>query len=79
MKEIVCKNCGGNDFFARGNIMVCKYCGSKYISEPTSCISLGDDINRLLVKCESDPKNAKKYANLVLDMDPTNKEALKYV
>ena len=30
-------------------------------------------------KCKEDPVNAKKYANLVLDIDPHNVEALKYV
>ena len=44
-----------------------------------SGISLDDDISRLLSKCKEDPLNAKKYANLVLDIDPHNVEALKYV
>ena len=44
-----------------------------------SGISLDDDISRLLSKCKEDPVNAKKYANLVLDIDPHNVEALKYV
>lgn len=44
-----------------------------------STIDLNDDIARLLKKCETDPRNAKKYANLILDMDPDNEEALKYL
>ncbi len=44
-----------------------------------SGIALENDISRLLSKCKEDPVNAKKYANLVLDIDPHNVEALKYV
>ena len=42
-------------------------------------ISLGGDIEMLLQKCRTDPKNAKKYANLILDIDPDNKKALRYL
>ena len=42
-------------------------------------ISLGSDIEVLLQKCRLNPKNARKYANLILDIDPDNEEALKYL
>ncbi len=45
----------------------------------TSSIALDDDIKRLLNKCKSDPVNARKYANLILDIDPDNEDALKYL
>ncbi len=44
-----------------------------------SVIALNDDVMRLLDKCKKDPKNAKKYANLILDIDPTNQDVLKYL
>ena len=44
-----------------------------------SSIALDDDVAKLLKKCKADPKNAKKYANLVLDIDPDNMEAYKYL
>ena len=44
-----------------------------------SLIALDDDVERLLNKCKSDPKNARKYANLILDIDPDNEDALKYL
>lgn len=44
-----------------------------------SSIALEDDVQRLLDKCKIEPKNARRYANLILDIDPTNKEALKYL
>ena len=44
-----------------------------------SSITLDNDVERLLKKCRSEPQNAKKYANLVLDIDPTNREALNYL
>ena len=44
-----------------------------------SVIAINDDVARLLQKCRKEPNNARKYANLVLDIDPTNEEALKYL
>lgn len=44
-----------------------------------SSIALNDDVERLLEKCRLNPKQARKYANLVLDIDPDNKEALRYL
>lgn len=44
-----------------------------------SVIAINDDVARLLQKCKAEPKNARKYANLILDIDPTNKEAQKYL
>ena len=48
-------------------------------SVSSSSISLSSDVERLLEKCKKDPKNARKYANLILDIDPDNIEALKYI
>lgn len=45
----------------------------------SSGIGLNDDVERLLEKCRTDRKNARKYANLILDIDPDNVEALKYI
>ena len=47
------------------------------VNRVQSVIALNDDVARLLQKCKAEPKNAKKYANLILDIDPTNEEALK--
>ena len=44
-----------------------------------SAIALDDDVARLLAKCKTDAKNARKYANLVLDIDPDNEDALNYL
>lgn len=44
-----------------------------------STIALEDDVARLLKKCESNPAKARKYANLILDIDPDNEEALKFL
>lgn len=55
--------------------------GGKYAFEArnTSQISVDSDILRLLDKCKKEPRNARKYANLILDMDPDNREALAYL
>lgn len=44
-----------------------------------SSISLDDDVARLLEKCKSDPRKARKYANLILDIDPDNEDAWIYL
>lgn len=44
-----------------------------------SSIDLDDDVAKLLKKCKTDLKNARKYANLILDIDPDNVDALKYL
>ena len=84
MKEISCKNCGGDQFKIKKIYRICQYCGSKYLLTAeeramTSKIELGNDVKRLLAKCKSDPKHARRYANLVLDIDPTNLEARRYL
>ena len=79
MKQERCPNCGGSDFTEKDGYRICKYCDSKFKIEPETEISLLDDIERLLRKCKTDPKRARKYASLVLDLDPTNKEARKYL
>ena len=38
-----------------------------------------DDVAELLRKCRENPARARKYANLILDIDPDNPEALKYL
>jgi len=48
-------------------------------SSAVSNIAISDDVAQLLNKCKTDRKNAKKYANLILDLDPDNEEALKYL
>ena len=83
MKELKCQNCGGNEWIESGGIRKCAFCGSTYqltredIQTKESSIELNSDVERILAKCEKDPKNAKKYANLILDIDPGNKKAKK--
>lgn len=88
LKAMECKNCGAGDLVLRGGYMVCRYCDSRFLiteedfsSTPSADngISLNSDIQRLLQKCRREPKNARKYANLILDIDPTNKEAKKFL
>ena len=50
---------------------------SKNLDNLTGGISLDSDIERLLQKCKTDPKNKKKYINLILDLDPDNTDVYK--
>lgn len=84
MKRLLCEACGANNLSSENGYIICNYCGSRYLMKEesiktTSEISIGDDVAKLLAKCKSDPKNARKYANLILDIDPLNNEAKKYL
>ena len=85
MKITTCEKCGGSDFVDRDGYRICQYCGTKYlitdedVPRKSSSIALENDISILLQKCRDDPVNAHRYASLVLDIDPGNVEALKYL
>ena len=85
MLSIECKACGSKELLRDGSHYVCAYCGSRFAIEKDdvgiteSRISVKSDVQALLEKCRLDPKNARKYANLVLDIDPDNTEALRYI
>lgn len=85
MKQLVCERCGGNDFEEQNGFRICKYCDTRYVNQiedtpqKNSIISIESDIKRLLNKCDTDPSNAVRYAGLVLDIDPGNSEAAKYI
>ena len=85
MKKIICQYCGSGDIVTEGNKRICRYCRSVYVVEQSDAgiknseISLKNDIDQLLEKCRRDPKNAYRYANLILDIDPGNEEAEKFL
>ena len=85
MKSIICDRCGSNEWEVLNGYRKCKFCGTLFqltkedAPQKESVISINSDVQRLLQKCKTDPANARKYANLVLDIEPNNKEALKYL
>ena len=82
MKVIKCTNCGSIELIKEGSVSVCIYCKSSFsnpVPDSGSGIGLDQDIILLLQKCEEDPPNRSKYVNLILDIDPTNSEVLKYL
>lgn len=91
MEKLTCQSCGASAFTDQGAYRICQYCGAQYVVNPRrrsavntgpaprSGVSLDSDVERLLIKCREDPRRAARYANLILDMDPTNEEALKYL
>lgn len=85
MKQQYCPNCGSDSFIYKDGAKYCKYCNSRFeITEAekpkkASEISLQSDIEILLEKCKADPSRARKYAGLILDIDPTNREAKRYL
>jgi len=79
MKQIVCPNCGANDFVIKGGYKICRYCDTKFAIKKNVTVSLEDDVQQLLQKCKMNPANARRYANLILEIDPNNEEALRYL
>ena len=85
MKLVECTICGSNELFEENGYVVCAYCRLKFVPSSDdrpntgAAISVYDDIRTLLDKCKSDSLNRKKYANLILDLDPTNVDAKKYL
>ncbi len=81
MEAIICQRCGSSDFIKEKGILVCKYCRTEYVKDdkPETVIEINEDVKRLLEKCKKEPQKARKYANLILDIDPMNEEAKKYL
>jgi hypothetical protein len=85
MKVIACRGCGSVEFEHVEGYSVCTYCQTKYLPEKQeqpsaqSSIELHSDIELLLEKCRMDPANSRRYANLILDIDPHNREAKKHL
>jgi len=85
MIQSFCSNCGADAFIIKDGYKVCKYCNTRYqvnkndIPKASSTVSVQSDIEILLQKCKDDPANARRYANRILDIDPTNRDALKFL
>ena len=85
MKLVKCTKCGSNELFEESGYVVCVYCRLKFVPstgdrpKSESTISVYQDIHELLEKCRSDSSNSRRYANLILDIDPTNVEVLQYL
>ncbi len=85
MKIIECSRCGSKELFEEDGYVVCAYCQSRFTPQAedkppvNTAIQLGSDVEALLRKCREDPRNRVRYANLILDIDPTNKEAISYL
>jgi DNA-directed RNA polymerase subunit RPC12/RpoP len=85
MKLISCTRCGSKDLDYESGYVTCAYCQSRFVEQgddrpkvPT-VVGLGSDVQMLLDKCQSDPANRQRYASLILDIDPTNQDAMRYL
>lgn len=77
----VCNYCDSKFLASEDQIRIHKQhnMSSRNLQIVSSNIDLVSDVEQLLVKCRQDKKNAKRYANLILDIDPDNQDALKYL
>jgi len=82
---INCTRCGSKELVEEDGIIVCVYCRSRYVQQADdvlpreTVIGIASDIQALLQKCREDPMNRRRFANLILDIDPTNQEAKQYL
>jgi uncharacterized Zn finger protein (UPF0148 family) len=85
MKLVECTRCGSKELFMEDGYVVCAYCQSQFspqtgdLPPKETVIGVHSDIQALLQKCQDDPSNRRRYASLILDIDPTNREARKYL
>lgn len=85
MKLVQCTRCGSKELFEESGYYVCAYCQSRFTRQAeelprrATAIAVHSDIELLLQRCRDDPANRHRYASLILDIDPTNHEALKYL
>lgn len=85
MKVVECSRCGSKELLAADGYLQCLFCRSRFelpeqnTAKKDTAINVLGDIQKLLKKCEDDPVNRIRYASLVLDIDPTNEEASKYL
>lgn len=85
MRLVECSQCGSTELKAIDGILQCCYCQSRFMPSPQdlpvpdTTISLEHDIQTLLIKCQQDPVNRRRYAGLILDLDPTNADAHQYL
>jgi hypothetical protein len=85
MKQINCAKCGSNDLASDGGYVVCGFCRSRWalqadeLPRVETVIDMDSDIQALLQKCVIDPVNRRRYAALILDIDPTNQQAYQHL
>ena len=85
MKLVDCTRCGSKELVEKDGFIVCIYCQSKYVPQADdvpsreTVIEIASDIQSLLQKCREDSLNRRRFANLILDIDPTNLEAKQYL
>lgn len=85
MKLLKCVNCGSHELTDYGSYAICDFCRSRFTntggkaSGKAPTIGIASDIDTLLKKCQEDQVNRRRYANLVLDIDPTNQQAKQYL
>ena len=85
MKLVECIRCGSKELFEENGYVVCGYCQSRFAPQADdlpakeTVINLHSDVQVLLQKCKDEPSNRRRYASLILDLDPTNREAAEYL
>jgi uncharacterized Zn finger protein (UPF0148 family) len=85
MRLVECNRCGSKALFEENGYVVCAYCQSRFAPQTDdvppreTVIGIQSDVEVLLRRCKEDPANRRRYASLVLDIDPFNQEAASYL
>lgn len=82
---IECPSCGSREMVEGQGRVTCAFCRTDYTQERQAggrsgaAVDLLSDVELLLQKCESDPRNRQRYVGLILDIDPANSDVVKYL
>ena len=85
VRLLKCTRCGSKELSSENGYVVCAYCQSRFspqtgdLPAKETTIGVHSDVQALLQRCKDDPANRRRYANLILDIDPTNLEAIQYL
>ena len=85
MRALLCDSCGSTELRVVDGFAICDYCRSRFVTNSEDLpakqtqVTVSTDVQLLLEKCVSDPANRRRYANLILDIDPFNTEVHKYL
>ena len=80
MEKLLCSSCGSNEFENKDNVIVCKYCGTQYVSQLTEeQLKIKAEVDRIIKSADlslgvQDWSRAESIYDKILDLDPSNIE-----
>ena len=82
MEKLLCSSCGSNEFEEKNSVLVCKYCGTQYVSQLTEeQLRIKSEVDRIIKSADlslgvQDWARAESIYDKILDLDPDNIEMI---